>query len=77
MNACTPLADLQASRAALVEALSTGVRRVLFATSTGRREIEYPSAHEIQSAIDRLDREIAAMQGRRLHTYRPHFSKGV
>lgn len=71
------LAQLQASRAALVEALASGTKRVVFHSGGTRREVEYPDLADIQNALDRLDREIAAAQGRKLHTYRPYFGKGL
>ena len=71
------LAQLQASRAALVEALATGTKRVAFHSGGTRREVEYPDPADIQNALDRLDREIAATEGRKLHTFRPYFNKGL
>lgn len=70
------LAELQASRAALVEALASGTKRVVFHSGGTRREVEYPDLADIQNAIDRLDREIASAQGRKVHTFKPYFSKG-
>jgi hypothetical protein len=69
----TTLADLEAQRAELVETRSTGVR----STSFGDDKAEYRSDREIAAAIAAIDREIAALQGRRVTTFLPHFSKGL
>lgn len=69
----TALADLQEQRKALVEARSTGARRVKFQT----HEAEFHSVRELDAIIASIDREIAALQGRRVHTFLPHFSKGL
>jgi hypothetical protein len=73
----TTLAELQQRRAALVEAQQSGIHRISMATPAGRREMESRSVNEITAALAALDREIAAMQGRRVRTFLPTFSKGL
>jgi hypothetical protein len=73
----TTVADLQAQRAALVAARASGERQVVFHSGGTRREIEYRSIAEITAAIAAIDREIASLQGRRVATFRPYFSKGL
>ena len=56
------LADLHDRREALLMQRSSGVARV----SYDGRTVEYRSLAEIDRAIEALDREIAAAEGRRL-----------
>jgi len=69
----TTLADLQAQRAELVSARNTGVKTVRF----GDDEVTYRTDKEFAAAIAAIDREIAALQGRRVTTFLPTFSKGL
>ena len=54
------LAELKARREALLASRATGVARV----SYDGRTVEYRSLAEIDRAIEALDREIAAAEGR-------------
>jgi len=54
------LAELQSRREALAASRSSGVARVSYDGKT----VEYRSLAEIDRAIDVLDREIAALEGR-------------
>ena len=56
------IAELQARREALTAARSSGVARVSYDGKT----VEYRSIAEIDRAIEALDREIAAVEGRRV-----------
>ena len=68
--------ELLAQRAALVAARSSGELRVLFRSGGTQREIEYRSIAEIEAAIAACDRDIAALQGRKVTTFLPTFSSG-
>ena len=61
MNVAT-LAELQTRREALAASRTSGVARVSYDGKT----VEYRSLAEIDRAIDVLDREIAALEGRRV-----------
>jgi len=54
--------DLRARREALTAQRSSGVARVSYDGKT----VDYRSVAEIDSAIEALDREIAAAEGRRI-----------
>ena len=56
------LADLHDRREALLMQRSSGVARVSYDGKT----VEYRSLAEIDRAIEALDREIAAVEGRRI-----------
>ena len=56
------LADLRARRDALSAQRSSGVARVSYDGKT----VEYRSVTEIDRALEALDREIAAAEGRRM-----------
>lgn len=71
------LTELRGVRAALAAALSRGVKRFNFYDGGTRRETEFHSLPEMQDALDRLDRDIAQMEGVRPHTFRPYFGKGL
>lgn len=73
----TTLADLEAQRAELVSARASGELRIVFHSGGTRREVEYRSISEIEKAIAAVDREIAGLQGRRVNTFLPNFSKGL
>ena len=73
MNVAT-LAELQTRREALAASRSSGVARVSYDGKT----VEYRSLAEIDRAIDVLDREIAALEGRRvIRQVRVSTSKGL
>ena len=55
------IAELKTRREALATLRSTGVARV----SHDGKSVEYRSLAEIERAIEQLDREIAAAEGRR------------
>ncbi|MEX6507452.1 phage head-tail joining protein [Jiella sp. M17.18] len=70
--------ELNAKRAALVAARSSGETRVIFHSGGTRREIEYRSVAEIERAIGAIDRDLAAAAGRRpIRTFLPVFSRGL
>jgi hypothetical protein len=73
----TTQADLEAQRAELVSARASGELRVIFHSGGTRREVEYRSVSQIEAAIAAIDREIAGLQGRRVNTFLPSFSKGL
>jgi hypothetical protein len=56
------IAELTTRRDALVAARSSGVARV----SYDGKSVEYRSLAEIDRAIEQLDRDIAALKGRRI-----------
>jgi len=56
------LADLQTRREALLASRASGVARVSYEGKT----VEYRSLAEIDRAIEALEREIAAAEGRRV-----------
>ncbi|WP_424931903.1 phage head-tail joining protein [Amaricoccus macauensis] len=58
----TAITELKARREALTAARSTGVARVSYDGKT----VDYRSVAEIDRAIEALDREIAAAEGRRI-----------
>ena len=58
----TTLIDLRARREALLAQRSSGVARVSYDGKT----VEYRSLAEIDRAIEALDRDIAAAEGRRI-----------
>ncbi len=68
------IADLRVRREALSTQRSSGVARVSYDGKT----VEYRSLAEIDRAIEVLDREIAAMEGRRIVRHvRVTTSKGL
>ena len=70
----TTLAELKSRREALAASRSSGVARVSYDGKT----VEYRSLAEIERAIEQLDREIAAMEGRRIVRHvRVTTSKGL
>lgn len=73
----TTATELLAQRAELVSARASGETQIVFHSGGTRREVEYRSIAEIEKAIAAIDREIAALQGRRVHTFLPTFSKGI
>lgn len=70
-------AELEAQRAGLVAARASGELRIVFHSGGTRREVEYRSMAEIEKAIAAIDRDLAALQGRRVNTFLPTFSKGL
>ena len=58
----TTLIDLRTRREALLAQRSSGIARVSYDGKT----VEYRSLSEIDRAIEALDREIAAAEGRRI-----------
>lgn len=71
------LEELQDRRAALVAARSSGVLRTTFRDGGTERTTQFKSDSEMAAAIAAIDREIAALQGSRVNTFLPHFSKGL
>jgi hypothetical protein len=70
----TTLTDLRARREALRMQRSSGVARVSYDGKT----VDYRSVAEIDRAIEALDREIAAAEGRRIVRHvRVTTSKGL
>lgn len=70
--AALTLADLQASRDALLRALASGERRV---RDQNGEEIEYRSVFEMQRALGVVESRIAAMQTAAPNTIRFNTSK--
>ena len=68
--------QLLQQRAALVAARASDALRVTFSDGGTRRDVEYRSMAEIERAIAAIDREIAALQGKRVTTFLPTFSSG-
>jgi hypothetical protein len=68
----TTLADLEAQRAQLVANRNAGIKQARFAD----QEVTFRTDKEMAAAIAAIDREIAALQGRRVTTFLPTFSKG-
>lgn len=67
------LSVLLETRAALLAARGSEVRSARF----GDDEVTFRSGSELAAAIAAIDREIAALQGRRVNTFLPTFSKGL
>jgi len=68
------IAELNTRREALSASRSSGVARVSYDGKT----VEYRSLAEIERAIEQLDREITAMEGRRIVRHvRVTTSKGL
>jgi len=67
------LAALIEKRAALLAARASEARSTRF----GDDEVTFRSDAELAAAIGAVDREIAALQGRRVNTFLPTFSKGL
>lgn len=68
--------ELEAMRAALVAARSTGTLRTVFTSGSTRREVEYKSDSEMAAAIAAIDREINAASGTRPRRFLPTFTDG-
>jgi hypothetical protein len=71
------LTDLQAQRAALGAARNNGALRTTFRDGGAERTVWFKSDSELAAAIAAVDREIAALEGRRINTFLPYFSKGL
>jgi hypothetical protein len=69
----TTLADLEAQRAQLVANRNAGIKQACLAD----QEVTFRTDKEMAAAIAAIDREIAALQGRRVSTFLPTFSKGL
>ncbi len=70
-------AELLEQRAALVAARGSGQLKIVFHSGGTRREIEYRSVTDLQAAIDAIDRDLAAITGRRPRTFLPAYNKGL
>lgn len=70
------IAELQAMRAALVAARSSGQLETEFHSGGTRRRVVYRSMAELIAAIDAIDRDIAALQGTKPRRFLPTFSDG-
>lgn len=64
--------ELQQRREALLKLRADGVLSARF----GEDEVRYRSDKELGAAIAAIDAEIAGLQGTRIHTFLPFFSKG-
>lgn len=73
----TALVDLQTQRAALVRARNSGTLRTTFRSGGTERTVWFKSDNELAAAIAAIDREIAALEGRRVNTFLPYFPKGL
>jgi hypothetical protein len=68
------ISELKSRREALAASRSSGVARVSYDGKT----VEYRSLAEIERAIEQIDRDIAAMEGRRIVRHvRVTTSKGL
>jgi hypothetical protein len=68
--------ELIAQRAALVAARSSGQLETEFHSGGTRRRVVFRSITELERAIAALDRDIAALQGRKVTTFLPTFNNG-
>ena len=68
--------ELLAQRAALVAARSSAELEAEFQSGGTRRRVTYRSIAELERAIAAIDRDIAALQGKRVTTFLPTFSNG-
>ena len=68
--------ELIAQRVALVEARGSGQLEVEFHSGGTRRRVVYRSIAELEAAIAAIDRDIAALNGKRVTTFLPSFSTG-
>jgi hypothetical protein len=69
-------AELIEQRASLIEARSGGITKVVFHSGGTRREVEFRSMADIIAAIAAIDRDLAGLNGRRIHTFTPAYSRG-
>ncbi|MGV8939804.1 MAG: phage head-tail joining protein [Allorhizobium sp.] len=68
--------SLLAQRAALVVARSSGALETEFSSGGTRRRVTFRSMPELIQAIAAIDRDIAALQGKRVNTFLPTFRSG-
>lgn len=68
------LPELQRMRDGLLQAIASGARTV---TDANGESVTYRSANEINSALARIDSEIAALRGGRSALAYPRTSKGL
>nr|CAD6606414.1 hypothetical protein RKHAN_01868 [Rhizobium sp. Khangiran2] len=68
--------ELLAQRAALVAARSNGQLETEFPSGGTRRRVTYRSIAELERAIAAIDRDIAALEGKRVTTFLPIFTSG-
>lgn len=66
------LQELAARRDALAASRASGI----FSARFGDDEVRYKSDREMAAAIADIDRQIAALQGKRVTTFLPTFSSG-
>ena len=69
--------ELQAMRASLVEARASGALRLTFRSGGTERTIEYKSDLEMARALAAIDQELAALSGKRVHTFLATFNSGL
>jgi len=67
---------LLAQRAALVAARGSGQLEIEFHSGGTKRRVAYRSFAEIDAAITAIDRDIAALNGKRVTTFLPSFKSG-
>lgn len=67
---------LQAKRAALVAARTSGALRTTFRSGGTERTVEYKSDSEMAAALDAIDAEIARLSGRQRSTIKLSIFKG-
>lgn len=68
--------ELLAQRAALVAARSSGQLETEFHSGGTRRRVVFRSINELEASISAIDRDIAALNGRKVSTFLPTFSSG-
>lgn len=68
--------DLNLQRASLVEARASGQSKVVFHSGGTRREVEFRSLADITAAIAAIDRDLAGLNGQRIRSFSPSYSRG-
>lgn len=68
--------ELSLQRASLVEARASGQKKVVIHSGGTRREVEFRSPDEITAAIAAIDRDLAGLNGRRIRSFSPSYSRG-
>jgi hypothetical protein len=67
------LDQLQAERDALLEIIGKGIRRIQFSD----RLLEYETQAEMEAAVQRIDREIAALQSPKSRQFTIQTNRGI
>lgn len=75
--AAPTIIELQDMRAALVAARASGALRLTFRSGGTERTIEHKSDAQMAAAIGAIDRELAGINGQRVHTFLATFNSGL